>query len=392
MTCFYIFPTFAQARRVIWDSVTNDGRRFIDFIPPELIESKNSQTLSIRFKNGSLLQLLGSDNFDNLVGTNAKLMIFSEYALQDPRGYQYLSPILRANDGTAIFVSTPRGKNHFYDLYEFASEQPDWFVSRLTVEDTKAIPLSVIEKERSEGLISDDLIAQEYYVSFNMGVEGSIYGKYIDKLKVQGRICPVEWNPSYPVHTAWDLGYKDYTCITFFQLIQNNIYVIDYYDQNQAGLEHYIKIVKDKEYIYGTHLAPHDAMQSELGTGMTKVEKARRLGINFKVVPLLKREDGIEQVRSCFSRIWIDQDKCAHLIKALENYRYEYNSKLQRYSLNPLHNWASDPADAFRYMCTGLNLLQESTTAKDLDKRYMEAVYGTNSNMPAVFRDDLPRY
>ena len=126
-TVYYIFPTYSQAKKVIWNSITNEGKQFLDFIPRELIESKNSQEMKINFTNGSILQLIGSDNIDRIVGTNPYGCIFSEYALQDPRAYQFIRPILAANEGWALFISTPRGRNNFWELYEIAKQHPDWF-------------------------------------------------------------------------------------------------------------------------------------------------------------------------------------------------------------------------------------------------------------------------
>ena len=160
---YYIFPTYSQAKKVIWDSITNAGDRILDYIPDEVIASKNSQEMKIRFKNGSLLQLVGSDNFDTLMGTNPQGVVFSEYALQDPRAFQYIRPILVANDGWALFISTPRGKNHLWELYNIATNSDDWFAYKLSVEDTQHIPLEEIEKEKRDGLMSEDLIQQEYY-------------------------------------------------------------------------------------------------------------------------------------------------------------------------------------------------------------------------------------
>src|ERR1700733_320964 len=177
---YYIFPTYSQAKKVIWDSITNSGMRFLDYIPEELVYSKNSQEMKIRFVNGSLLQLVGSDNYDSLMGTNPRGVVFSEYALQDPRAYQFIRPILAANDGWALFLSTPRGKNHLWELYNIAQHSSQWFCYKLTIEDTHHIPLYEIEREKAEGIMSDDLIQQEYYTSFTMGVEGSYYAKYLD--------------------------------------------------------------------------------------------------------------------------------------------------------------------------------------------------------------------
>src|SRR6185369_1609495 len=307
---YYVFPTYSQAKKVIWDSMTNDGQRFLDYIPEELIESKNSQEMKIKLSNQSLIQLVGSDNFDSLMGTNPRGVIFSEYSLQDPRAYQYIRPILTANQGWALFLSTPRGKNHLWELYQIAVQSKEWFCLKLTVDDTQHIPLYEIEKEKAEGIMSDDLIQQEYYTSFTMGVEGSYYAKYLDRMRVKGQIGMVPWEAGFKVHTAWDLGVRDSTTIIFFQAIGQTIRIIDCYEKNKEGLEHYAKVLQNKPYSYGRHFAPHDIKVKEFGTGMTRLEKARQLGIAFTVAPDLSVVDGIEAVRSALSKIWVDEVAC----------------------------------------------------------------------------------
>ncbi len=390
---YYIFPTYSQGRKVIFDSITNDGRRILEYIPKELIESINSQELKIRFKNGSLLQIVGSDNYDALMGTNPQLCIFSEYALQDPRAYQYIRPILTANDGCAIFLSTPRGKNHLFSLYEMAQRSVEWFCQKLTVEDTGHISLHEIEREKSMGEMSEDLIQQEYYTSFTMGVEGSYYAKYLDRMRVKAQIGSVPWETGFKVFTAWDIGVRDSTCIIFFQVIGQTIRLIDCYENSKQGLEHYVKVVEQKPYSYAKHIAPHDIKVTEWGSGMTRIEKARNLGINFTVASDVSIEDGIESVRSAFSKIWIDEVSCRPLIKALENYRQEYDIRKKVYKSQPLHDWSSHFADCMRYLCISLPKTRDGSTGQDIDKRYQEAVYGThNVNMPSVFRDDIPQW
>jgi hypothetical protein len=384
---YYIFPTFTQAKRVIWDSILNSGERFLDFIPSELIKSENSSELKITLVNGSLIQLVGSDNFNALMGTNPRGVVFSEYALQDPRAYQFIRPILTANDGWAVFISTPRGKNHLWELYNIAQNSPDWFCYKMTVEETGHIPLHEIEREKAEGLMSDDLILQEYYTSFDMGVEGAYYAKYIDKMRVEGRIGDVPWESSFKVHTAWDLGVRDSTCIIFFQVIGQTIRIIDSYENSKVGLEHYIKILEQKPYTYGKHIAPHDIKVQEFGSGLTRIEKARQLGIRFTVAPDLSIEDGIEAVRSALGKVWIDKS-CTSLIKALENYRQEYDPKKKVYKNHPLHDIYSHMADAFRYLCVSLPKTRDGLTPEELDKRYYETVYGNNTNVPSFFKDD----
>lgn len=394
---YYIFPTYAQGKKVIFDSITNTGERILDFIPSEVIASINQQEMKIKFKNGSLLQVVGSDNYDSLMGTNPKLCVFSEYALQDPRAYQYIRPILTANDGIAIFLSTPRGKNHLWELYQIAQQAPGWFCYKLTIDDTHHIPLSEIERERAEGIMSEDLIQQEYYTSFTMGVEGAYYAKYIDRMRVKGQIGLVPWETGFKVNTAWDLGVSDNTCIIFFQIIGQTVRIIDCYDKNKEGLEHYVKVIETKPYSYGRHFAPHDIRVREFGSGITRIEKARQLGIKFTVADDISIVDGIEAVRSSFSKIWIDEKQCAPLIKAIENYRQEYDAKRKTYKSHPLHDWSSHYSDALRYLCISLPKTRDGLTAEELDKRYREAVMGDQAHLPPVFRDDgfnnpLPGY
>lgn len=385
---YYIFPTYSQGKKVLWDSITNSGEKFLDYIPKELVQSSNSHEMKITLTNNSIIQIVGSDNIDSLVGTNPRGCVFSEYALQDPRAYQFLRPILLVNNGWALFCSTPRGKNHMYDLYQVAKQSPDWFCLKLSVEDTQHISLHEIEKERAEGLMSDDLIAQEYFTSFDQGVEGSYYAKYLDKMHVKGQIGAVPHESGFKVHTAWDIGVRDSTTIIFFQVIGQVIHIIDCYENSKVGLEHYAKVVEQKEYVYGKHFAPHDIAVKEWGSGMTRIEKAKQLGITFITTPNISVEDGIESVRSALSKIWIDKKNCAGLLKALEQYRQEFDSKRRVYKSQPLHDASSHYADAMRYLCISLPRTKDGLSAQDLEKRFREATYGDQANIPSFFRDE----
>lgn len=389
---WYILPSYSQARKTIWDSIDTTGNSFLSYIPEELIESTNDQQMKIRLKNGSLIQLVGSDHYDTLVGTNAQGCVFSEYALQDPRAYQYIRPILTANEGWAVFLSTPRGKNGLWDLWNIAKQSPDWFAYKMTVEDTQHISLHDIERERSSGEMSEDLIQQEYYCSFEMGVEGSYYSKYLDRIRLKGQIGIVPWETAFKVHTAWDLGMRDSTTVIFFQVVGQTVRIIDCYEKSKEGLEHYVKVLNNKPYTYGRHIAPHDIKVRELGTGMSRLDKARQLGINFTVAPNLPIPDGIEAVRSTFNKLWIDDTNCIGLIKSLENYRQEYDIKRKVYKDNPLHDWSSHFADCMRYLCVSLPKTRDGLSPEDLEKRYQETVMGVNSTMPSIFRTDLPEY
>ena len=389
---YYIFPTYAQAKKVVWSSITNSGDNFLDYIPPSLVKSKNSQELKIVLTNGSIIQLVGSNNVDSLVGTNPYGVVFSEFALQDPRAYQFLRPVTVANDGWMLFISTPRGKNHLWEILQIAQQNPEWFTYVRNVTETGHISLHEIEKERSEGLMSDDLIQQEYFCSFDMGVEGAFYSRYLDKMRLKGQIGDVPHEAGFKVHTAWDLGMRDSTTIIFFQTVGMSVRIIDCYENSKHGLEHYINVVNNKGYTYGRHIAPHDIKVRELGTGMTRLEKARSLGISFIVAPDVGVIDGIESVRSCLSKVWIDEVKCAPLLKALENYRQEYDQKKKVYKANPLHDWSSHWADSMRYLAISLPKTRDGISPEDLERRYQDAMLGPDAGMPRVFRDDIPNY
>jgi hypothetical protein len=395
-TYFYIFPTFQMGRRILWDAIDISGKRILThYIPEEIIESRNEQQMRIRLVNGSQIQILGSDNFDNtLVGTNAVGMVFSEYALSDSRAYSFSIPILKASDGWVLMVSTPRGKNSLWDLFNVAKKSKDWFCEKLSVDDTKHISVEEIEKEIAEGQMSRDLALQEFWTSFELGVEGSFYSKYIDDLRRKNQITSVPWEPYLPVHTAWDLGYNDLTVIIFFQLSGASIRVIDYYENNKKGLDHYAKIIKEKDYTYGKHIAPFDIAVHDLGTGVSRWKMMHDLGVSFirysdKAPSVM---DGIEAVRRALPKMWIDERSCSQLLKSLENYRQEYDHKRKVYNLNPLHDEFSHAADGMRYLCSALPKLMSNSDPKELEDRYNSVMYGSGSNLPPMFQDNGHRF
>lgn len=349
-TAFHILPTYSQAKKVIWDANTNESKRLLDYIPKDAIESKNGQEMKIRLTNGSLYQLIGSDNIDSLVGSNPKIIIFSEYAIQSPAAWDYLRPILDVNKGFAIFISTPRGKNHFYDLVTMARTNPNWFCEILPITETDVLTEEDMENARKEGM-SEEMIQQEFYCSFNRGVEGSYYGRLIEKARDERRICSVPYETRSPVHTAWDIGYGDSTSVTFWQEIGGECRIIDFYEAQGEGIAHYAKMLQNKPYVYGTHYMPHDAGSGSIQTGRTLQDVAYEQGIKTTILPRgTDIQPGIEAVRALLSIAFIDEHKCKHLIKCLENYHKKYNDKTQSYSEAPYHNWCSHAADSVRYM------------------------------------------
>ena len=384
-TClvYYCLPTYSQAKKTVWDAISIDGTKFIDFIPKELIASINSQEMKIRFTNDSLLQLIGSDTYDtSLVGTNPYAIIFSEAALMDPKAYQFARPILAANDGWCMLISTPRGRNWLWELYVKAQKLPDWFTYKLTVSDTKHVSAEILETERQQ--TSEELHQQEWYTSFDRGVEGSFYAKYLDKIRSNNQVGIVPWDSSLRVNVSFDIGVADATCLIFFQITKTGaINIIDSYSNTNVGLDHYVKLMQSKPYTYGVYLGPPDLRVREwAGGAITRLEKARQLGIDFTIVPMLTIDDGIEAVWTNFNRFYIDEAKCRDLIHALENYRREWDEAKNVYKDRPVHDHHSNWADSLRYACIGLHLVSQDITAEELDRRYNQVRYGSQAFGP----------
>lgn len=356
---YYYFPTMAQGRKILWDGIDKDGFAFMSHFPRELIANKNDNEMKLRLKNGSIFNIVGTDRLE-VVGPNPVGCVFSEYSLQNPRGWDYVRPILAQNEGWAVFNFTPRGRNDAYRLYVDNKNNPSWFVERLTVAETKAVSLDAIEEERRSGM-SDDMIEQEFYCSFELGAEGSYYAKLISKARNDGRITKVPYDESTAVHTFWDIGISDSTAIWFVQFVGHEVHLIDYYENHGYGLKHYLDELEtrriNEKYTYGRHFGPHDIEAKHFPTGMDTRETARRMGIEFEVVPVERIMAGIEQVRGVLKQCWFDEEKCERKkyhqhsgIECLENYRRQLHEKEKVYSDNPLHDWSSHAADAFRYM------------------------------------------
>jgi len=375
---FYVFPTYKQGKKVLWDNITIDGRKYLDFIPQKIIERKNNVEMKVSFVNGSLMQVVGSNDYDALMGTNPRGIVLSEYALQDKQAWEYIRPILKVNKGWAVFVSTPRGKNHFYDLYNIGRNDESWFSEVLSVKDTGILSEEDIENEKREGM-SEHMVEQEYYCSFDVGCEGSYYSKYIDKMNIEDRIGFVPADNATVVHTAWDLGMSDSTAIIFFQVSGMEIRIVDYYENSGEGMAHYAKVLQARDYVYGKHFAPHDIEVRELSTGISRRSIAKGLGINFDVVAKTSVIDGIETVRSMFPRFFIDAIKCKWFIKCIEAYRKDYDANRDVYSERPYHDFSSHAADALRYMCQGIQqhlsyVSMSEERADELERMYYRRI------------------
>ena len=367
---WHVLPTYQQGRKIIWDGVDGSGHPYLSYFPEELIDLKRDDLMMIKLKSGSFYQVVGGDQPDRLVGSNPVGVIMSEYSLHNPECWDLIRPILVENSGWAIFIYTPRGYNHGKELYDQACQSEVWFSQKLTIDQTfrpdgtPIVTAADVEEERRSGM-PEELIQSEFYVDFSAPLVGAYYGKELELAEAEGRICEVKWNKERPVLTSWDLGMSDAMVLWFYQIDGGYANFIDYYAASGAGLDHYAKVLELKPYVYKHHIAPHDISVRELGTGKSRLEIARSLGINFRIAPKLGVEDGINASKMLLSRCRFDAEKCEKGIKALRHYARSYDRRNQVWSARPTHNWASHPADAFRMAAVSMPRSLYETKQKD---------------------------
>jgi hypothetical protein len=372
---WHMLPEQSQARKAIWDAVSpHTGERRIDqAFPPDMRERTRDADMMIRFKNGSTWRLVGSDNYNSLVGSTPAGIVFSEWALADPRAGAFLRPILAESKGWSIYITTPRGANHARTTYELAKSDPSWFAQILAVKDTTVFTAETLETELREyqklyGV--DDgraLFDQEYHCSFEGAFVGSYFGAYLTRATREGRIGRVPIDRTLPVHTAWDLGVSDSTAIWFIQRAGREFRLVDYHEGSGVGLDEYVDVLearrKQHRWIWGKHYFPHDVSHRELGNhGKSRIDTLKTLGVTPVVVGQSNVNDGINAVRQLLDMCWIDEGRCERGLNALRSYRREWSDKLQTFRDAPLHDAASHGADALRTFACGFKEIMDKVT------------------------------
>lgn len=389
---WYIWPNAEQGRKHAWNGKLMNGKPFLSLIPDEALLDSNIAEMRIELINGSTIQIVGSEKINSLMGGNPCGIIITEYALADNQeAFELLLPMVRGNDGWMIILSTPRGRNSFYRLYQIAKDNPEtWFSQTLTIEDTKHISIAEIQEDIRTGAMSWEKAQQEYWCNWDMGLDSTVYGTCMDRMRAECRITDVPYRGEHPVYTAWDIG-RDMTSIIFFQHIGQRVNIIDYYQKSNENLEYFAKKLQSYPYVYKKHFFPHDGKNIEWGgPKTTRLFKAERLGLSMDIVERPRFiEDGIETARSKSSLIWIDQNKCAQLIKCLESYAYKKSDQLGINSKEPIHDWSSHGASAFMYLCMVIDgdKTGDTMSAKDAERIQKEALYGNRPGRHNIFDD-----
>lgn len=342
----YVAPYYNQAKNVAWDYLKQYAR-------PVLGKKPMESELTVELINGSRIRLYGADNPDALRGIYLDGVVLDEYGDMRPNVFgEIIRPLLADRQGWASFIGTPKGKNHFYRVAKQAEESPEWYFQRLRASETGIIGQAELDDARRQ--MTPEQYAQEFECAFDVPALGAIYGEEMAKVYAENRITSVPVDGAGLVHTAWDLGVGDATCIWFFQTIGREIRLIDYYQSNGKDITHYLGVLTARGYNYGQHFVPHDAEARERWSASTMVQVAEAQGFRLNVLPREGIEQGINAVRMMLSRCWFDQAKCTDGIDGLMNYRREFAERLGELKPTPLHDWASHPADAFRYLAMAL--------------------------------------
>jgi len=352
----YIAPTYKQAKSIAWDYM----KMFAGGIPGVKF---NETELRCDMPNGSRITLLSSEQPDSLRGLFLDGVCIDEVAQIDPRLWnEIIRPALSDRKGFCYFIGTPAGlTNIFYELYQHALGDPKWYAYTAKASETKIIDQEELDAAKTQ--MGDAKYKQEFECDWIANIEGSIYGDIIKTLEEKKQLSRVAYDPALLVHTAWDLGVDDSTAIIFYQQLGNQILIIDYYENNREGLPHYIQTVKDKDYIYGEHFAPHDLEVMEFSTGKTRREVAYQLGVRFKILPKINLEDGIHSLKMVLPKCWFNMETTKPLIDALRNHHRKYNEKMKMFSNKPVKCWDSHACDAARYMALSITDLPKQRVA-----------------------------
>jgi len=377
----YLLPTAKQGREIVWKGIDNDGMKFIDHIPHELIKvnPKNKQPMvnnvemCITLVNGSTITITGSDQFDkNLVGTNMAGIIFSEYSLSDPKAFEYILPIIGANNGFVWLNGTPRGKNHFYKQLmscidpdreaniSFACIKPNSMTKALTEKELTIMKLGMSEQRQ----------AQEIECAFEGCIEGKIYVEQITQARKEGRFGEYCYDKKLPVFVSFDLGVGDKMAMTFFQKRADRPWVIDFYSNKGMGVGHYKMVADDMSAKYGYDyeriFIPHDGRKrsidnyDEEGYALKTEDTFRKefKNIDIMVVPRCADiTEDIEVVRSKFYKWYFyegstldkaQKERLDYFYNAMSEYTYPEVDEQKTVATKPLHNWCSDPMDSWR--------------------------------------------
>jgi len=343
----YLAPYYSQSKTIAWDYLMRYSEPFR--------VSANQSELWVELFNGAKIRLFGADNPDALRGLYLDGVVLDEYADMKPSVWgAVLRPLLADRGGWAVFIGTPKGHNAFYDIYNEAQKNPNWYVKTLRADQSGLLPEA--ELLDAQATMSDNQYEQEFLCSFEAAIIGAFYGQEMRRITDLERITTVDYDPMFPCHTVWDLGFNDSTAVIWFQVVYGEIRVLDHHSSNGQPISYYTGLLAQKEdefgYKYGTHYLPHDARAKTLASGGKSIieQISAKIDIkHLKIVPNLSIQDGIQATRLALTRTWFD-NKCEELIECLRQYQREWDDDKKVFRDRPKHDWTSHSSDAMRYL------------------------------------------
>jgi len=353
---WHALPEYAQARRVIWDAITKDGQRLIDIsFPPAIVRKRHEHEMKIELINGSIWQRVRADNFNSLVGSNPGHETYSEYALMNPAAREYLRPIIAENGGSELFISTPRGYNHFYDLYEHARGNPLWHSSRLSVYDTKVISDEVLDEEKRT--MPEELFRQEFECDFSAANVGAILGRWVEQAEKEGRVSDeFDYDPGGAgIAISSDIGRRDTATWWFWQPMADGFKLVDYDEDSGLDADEWADRINEK--LAGRKLdniwLPHDARTKSFSAKYSAIEIfLGKYGAGvMDIVPMTSKGDRINAARKVMPSCRFAKTSCHKGLMGLRAWSFEWNQDTRQFSREPKHDWASHPGDGFSYGC-----------------------------------------
>lgn len=353
---WHCLPTLKQGRKVVWDNITGEGKNLIrQTFPQDLVARRLEDEMKIELVNGSIVQIVGADNFNALVGASPVHVTFSEWSLTDPRAYDFVRPILRENNGSVSFIFTPRGYNHGHAVLEIARKLPGAFSAVMTIRDTGVLTEADMAMERAQGM-AEELIQQEYYCDFSSANVGAIVGKYIAQAEREGRInVDTVASPGSRIVVSSDIGYRDTAAWWFWQLKLGGFDLIHYMDGSGLDAPDWIDKLKGCGIPISHIYLPHDARAKTMATKHSVVEQFAR-AFECSIVPQSKIADRINAARVVLQRCNFHEDNCRRGLEALRAWSFRFDDERKVFSAEPLHDWASHGSDAFSY---GAQVMQE---------------------------------
>ena len=363
----YLAPTYGQAKRVVWDYL----KKYTSPIPDTIA---NEADLRVDYAHNKARQmLLSAENPASIKGIYLDDALLDEYAEMDPTVWsEAIRPTLNDRRGCATFLGTPKGQNNFYKLYEYAkhSGDPEWGAFMYKASETGIISEEELASARKT--MTEDEFQQEYECSFNAGLSGAYFAKELALAEKEGRIGDFPHDPTRSVQVYLDLGIDDMAAIWFVQSLHGLHRVIDYYEVCGVSIPEFVREVTKRPYKISEWVLPHDAQARDFSTGKSQIQIFASLGCRpARIVPKVgTKREGINAARMIFSQCQFDRKKCKRGLEALSNYQRKWNSKNNVFEESPLHNWASNGADAFQQFGLGVRRDSGDTTSHGYDRRF----------------------